>query len=228
MAQAITFNGFHDTVESKHPDPARIGALGATMALNLGALLVLAMPMQANLGPQMLAPPPTNPIVDIVPRPAPPPPPPMPTRPVTAQPATATPAPPPEAPVMVRGEAGPLDIPAPPLPVNPGPVIETGGDVGAGAGAAGPAALRYIAASAPPYPRPAVRAGLTGTVWLRVLVDEAGRPASVEVDQSSGHRVLDDAARRHVLAHWQFQPALHEGQPTQAWGRVPIEFKLDH
>lgn len=226
MAQAITFNGFHDTVEPKHPDPARIGALGATMALNLGALLVLAMPMQANLSPQMLAPPPTNPIVDIFPRPAPPPPPPMPIRPVTAQPAPATPAPPQEAPVLVRGDVGPLDIPAPPLPVSPGPVIEVGGDVGADA--ASPAALRYIAAPAPTYPRPAVRAGLTGTVWLRVLVDEAGRPAAVEVDQSSGHRILDDAARRQVLAHWRFQPALHDDQPTQAWGRVPIEFKLDN
>jgi len=229
MAQAITYRGFHDTSESKHPDPARIGALGATMALNLGALLVLAMPMHASLGPQMLVLPPSNPIVDIVPRPLPPPPPPMPPRPEMAQPATATPAPTPAAPVLVREDVGPLDVPAPPQPAPPAPVLEARGDAsaGAGAGAASPAALRYIAAPAPPYPRPAVRAGLTGTVWLRVLVDETGRPVSVDVDQGSGHRILDDAARRQVLAHWRFQPALHDGQPTQAWGRVPIEFKLD-
>lgn len=228
MAQAITHHGFqHAHHEPPHPDPTRIGALGATMALNLGALLVLAMPMQRVITPQGLVQPPRAPAVDIVERRPEPPPPPMPIRPTPTrpEPIAATPAPASNPPIVVEHSAGPLAPPTPALEVTPGPVAHDPGATGPGGGS--PVALRYVDAPAPPYPRPALRAGLNGTVWLRVLVDERGRPITVEVDQGSGHRVLDDAARRQVLSHWRFQPALQGDQPVQAWGRVPIEFRLD-
>src|SRR3546814_11757122 len=67
---------------------------------------------------------------------------------------------------------------------------------------AGPVAgvrLQYADAPSPPYPRAALRAGLQGTVMLQVLVDVDGRPLQVNVEHSSGYRVLDNAARRYVL-----------------------------
>jgi len=88
------------------------------------------------------------------------------------------------------------------------------------------AALRYAAAPPPPYPVKALRAGHEGTVLLEVLVDIDGQPLTVSIARSSGHRELDRAALRHVLAHWRFQPALQDGRPVQAIGLVPIGFAL--
>src|SRR3546814_15984694 len=67
-------------------------------------------------------------------------------------------------------------------------------------------------APSPPYPRAALRAGLQGTVMLQVLVDVDGRPLQVDVEHRSGYRVLDNAARRYVLQHWTFRPAMRGGR----------------
>lgn len=226
MAQAITYHGFHNADHSMHPDPTRVGALGATMALNLGALLLLAMPMQGDIAPQALVNPPRTPLVEIVERRPPPPPPPALQRPAPTRPVPVATAPNPTAPpVVVDHSTGPLTPPMPNLPAVAGPAVEAA--TVAGPATTAPVALRYVQAPPPPYPRAAIRNGLTGTVWLRVLVDESGGPVAVEVEQGSGHRVLDDAARRQVLANWRFQPALDGDQPVQAWGRVPIEFSLE-
>ena len=87
-------------------------------------------------------------------------------------------------------------------------------------------ALRYAVAPPPPYPRDALRDRATGTVLLEVLVDVDGRPLEVKISQSSGHRGLDNAARRHVLARWRFEPAMRDGRPVQAIGIVPVDFVL--
>lgn len=86
--------------------------------------------------------------------------------------------------------------------------------------------LAYDVHPAPRYPRQAVRAGLEGTVTLRVLVDEQGWPKTVEIEQSSGHRELDRGAREHVLAKWRFHPAQRQGRAISAYALVPIDFRL--
>ncbi|UNK49374.1 energy transducer TonB [Lysobacter sp. S4-A87] len=101
------------------------------------------------------------------------------------------------------------------------------GSVGEPAQPASASVLQALSAPAPAYPREAVRQGLVGTVELEILVGIDGRPLEVRVVRSSGHRALDQAARRAVLTQWTFQPAFRDGQAVQALGRVPIEFKLD-
>jgi periplasmic protein TonB len=64
-------------------------------------------------------------------------------------------------------------------------------------------------------------------VTLRVLVDVDGRPIDVQVEHSSGHRVLDAAAKKQVLAKWRFRPAMQDGQVVQAIGMVPVVFSLN-
>jgi periplasmic protein TonB len=86
--------------------------------------------------------------------------------------------------------------------------------------------LEYADAPAPSYPRDALREGVEGTVMLQVLVDVDGRPLQVDVQRSSGDRRLDAAARRQVLQHWRFRPAMQDGRPVQAIGLVPIAFNL--
>lgn len=87
--------------------------------------------------------------------------------------------------------------------------------------------LQYLSSPAPSYPAAALRAGQQGTVLLRVLVGTDGRPAEVSVQTSSGHRVLDLAARSQVLRSWRFQPAMQNGQAVQAYGLVPVSFSLN-
>ena len=72
----------------------------------------------------------------------------------------------------------------------------------------------------------AIADSLEGVVLLRVLVGADGKPVEVTIEKSSGHRVLDREAQRHVLRTWTFRPATRDGQPVQAIGIVPIDFNL--
>lgn len=67
---------------------------------------------------------------------------------------------------------------------------------------------------------------MQGTVLLRVLVDENGKPLQVEVENSSGYALLDHSAREQVLASWRFRPARVDGRAVRAWARVPVSFAL--
>lgn len=88
------------------------------------------------------------------------------------------------------------------------------------------ASLQALNSPPPAYPPQAVRENLTGVVELEILVGVDGKPIDVSIVRSSGHRLLDQAAIRVVKSRWTFQPAMSNGQPIQARGRVPIEFKL--
>jgi len=213
-------------VSSPRLDVARIAASAGAIALNVAALLLLLVP--AGM-PQLTAPDrPGIMVVPIVDRIIPPTPParvPVTTPRTPVVPSTpALPRPEVAQPVVDQvivdqgtlpaeevapvGDAGPADIAPTPVPI---------------AGMR----LEYATAPSPPYPRNALRAGLQGTVMLRVLVDVDGHPLEVEVERGSGHRELDAAARKHVLRHWTFRPATVDGRPVQAVGIVPIAYRLD-
>lgn len=85
----------------------------------------------------------------------------------------------------------------------------------------------YLNNPRPAYPEAAVRRGVTGVVLLRVLVSVEGRAESVEVERSSGSRLLDDAAIATVKASWRFVPAKRGGAPVAATVIVPIKFELN-
>ena len=87
--------------------------------------------------------------------------------------------------------------------------------------------LEYEVAPPPQYTAAMMRGNLQGTVLLRVLVDVDGTPLNVSIERSSGHRELDQAARRQVLAKWRFKPARQDGQAVQAIGMVPVNFTLN-
>lgn len=65
-----------------------------------------------------------------------------------------------------------------------------------------------------------------GTVLLRVLVDETGKPLQVIVERGNGQALLDHSAQQQVLAGWRFQPAIVNGQAVRTWARVPVNFDL--
>ena len=81
-------------------------------------------------------------------------------------------------------------------------------------------------APAPPYPAQAQRRRISGTVVLLVLVDATGQPARVDIEQSSGSSLLDEAAQKFILARWHFVPAQQGGVAISAYARVPVNFIL--
>lgn len=206
------------------PDPTRILGISGTLAFNLAMLLVLLAPLSRPDSPRLPDPPM---VFDwITPKPVPPDPPPVEVEVVRPQ-AQATPDVRPQPvlpavePVVVDMGNLPVDSLAEP------PAIDTAVEVAtASATPLSGARLAYLEAPAPRYPREALASGLEGTVLLQVLVGPDGRPLDVQVHQGSGYRVLDDAARRQVLRHWRFQPAMMDGRAVQATGIVPIDFKL--
>ena len=78
----------------------------------------------------------------------------------------------------------------------------------------------------PKYPESARRDGKEGRVLLRVLVNEEGRSASVEVNRSSGVESLDQAALE-AIKRWRFFPARYGEKPVESWVRIPIDFRLN-
>ena len=215
--------------QSSRLDPTRILGLSTTLALNVLALAFLLMPMTLPAPPAAPEAPRGLDVIDIVP-----------VEPVTR--------PPPEEVEVVRPRAQPQpDVVRrieQPRPVQDAPVLveqgifqpedaATTADIGDTAPTLEPAGpvtgmqLQYRSAPPPAYPRLAVQRNYQGTVLLRVLVDTDGTPLEVSIERSSGHSVLDREAARHVQRTWRFQPATRDGQPVQAVGIVPIDFRLD-
>jgi TonB family protein len=86
---------------------------------------------------------------------------------------------------------------------------------------------RYRETPQPQYPNSARREGKEGRVLLRVLVDEEGRPKTIEVNTSSGHDLLDRAASE-AIKNWRFVPGHAGGKPIETWIKVPIDFQLSN
>lgn len=86
-----------------------------------------------------------------------------------------------------------------------------------------PEILKY---EAPVYPDSAKNAHLTGTTWVKTLVDSTGKVRNVIISKSSGHGDLDDAA---VKAAWSYtyKPATLDGKPIAVWITYKINFTLD-
>lgn len=83
----------------------------------------------------------------------------------------------------------------------------------------------YLRNPPPIYPDTARRRSLEGRTLLRVLIDSEGEVVSVRLEESSGHRVLDDEALRTVR-RWRFTPASEGGKAIEAEVLVPIKFTL--
>jgi TonB family protein len=83
--------------------------------------------------------------------------------------------------------------------------------------------VEYLQAPAPKFPSESKRFGEEGLVVLRVLIDESGRAARIDIEHSSGYARLDAAARAAVERAL-FQPYVENGVPRKALAMVPIEF----
>lgn len=170
-------------------------------------------PRKHEVEVQLVQPP--KPLPPKVEPPKPPPPKPQVKRQTVPQIQTAVPdtpavdSAPAEAPVAVA----PVSQPPPPPP-EPEVVTAPFGRAG------------YLNNPPPQYPNLAARNGWQGTVLLKVRVLSTGRVDEVEVQKSSGFKLLDEEAKATVRT-WQFTPSKRGSTAIDGWATVPIEFKLD-
>ena len=164
------------------------------------------------------------------PRPLPQPPKPLPklqplpkTPPLIAAPATPVPAP----------ES--FVVPATPEPPTPPAVAAAPAQAAvAEAAPAAPAprqlpdsAVQFLQLPEVVYPRLSQRQGQTGLVVVRAYIGTGGgAPHSVQIEKSSGHARLDQAALAAVQKA-RFKPYAEKGQPVEGWALVPIRFELE-
>jgi protein TonB len=85
--------------------------------------------------------------------------------------------------------------------------------------------VRYLYNPPPQYPWQARRMGIEGRVVLHVEILQNGNSGRIEIRQSSGHELLDQAAIKAV-GGWRFDPARIAGSRITAWADVPISFRL--
>jgi TonB family protein len=83
-----------------------------------------------------------------------------------------------------------------------------------------PKILRVIK---PIYPPVALRAGLKGTVILRVSVSEAGRVTDIEVLKGVPGGLTDSAVQ--AVRSWRFEPAMRNGVHVPGVITIPIPFE---
>jgi protein TonB len=60
---------------------------------------------------------------------------------------------------------------------------------------------------------------------LRVLVDKRGKAEKIELESSSGHGMLDQAATEAAW-QWRFKPGMRSGEPVAMWVKMPVQFRL--
>jgi periplasmic protein TonB len=161
--------------------------------------------------------------------PTPPAPPPLPVPPVVTKPLPPVPviaaapspapapfevAPPPAEPVVLAPVAPVPAVVAVPAPAQPTKTIPA-------------EAVQYLVKPPLEYPRASSRLRESGTVIVRVLIDEAGLPKEVQVSTSSGYARLNEAAVAAVRKA-RFKPYTENGRPLPAVAFIPLVFDSEN
>ncbi len=84
----------------------------------------------------------------------------------------------------------------------------------------------YFQNQPPEYPQLAREMHQEGLVMLMVEINQKGMPVKVEVKQSSGYQLLDQAALKAVR-HWRFQPERRGDMPVESRVAIPVRFRLE-
>ena len=86
---------------------------------------------------------------------------------------------------------------------------------------------RFVSQPRPDYPIEARRQGWEGTVTLQLELLADGKVGEVKMAKSSGHEVLD-AAAREAAKMWTHAPVMQSGQTVTRWTEVKLTFTLNN
>lgn len=211
--------------QSATKSPSAFTVVIALHAAGLAALMLIK--------PDMIAIAPPKPPTQVTSIPLPPPPP----DPVQAQPDRPTPPIPNPQPLPTVPE------PLVAIPIAGPPAIGTDSilDLGppvvvaspSGGGSSGTAALVRTEARLktpphrlkPDYPASKRRTGEEALLRLRLQIDAAGRVTAV-TPLGQFDQVFFDAAERHILRHWRYEPATLGGDAIAADAVISLQFTL--
>ena len=84
-----------------------------------------------------------------------------------------------------------------------------------------PQVVTYVT---PDYPEIAKRAGVEGTVYVKILVSKQGKPLKAVVIKSDS-KVFDQSAINAAMK-FVFTPAIQHENPVMVWVVVPFKFRL--
>ncbi len=78
----------------------------------------------------------------------------------------------------------------------------------------------------PEYPKIAENAGITGSVYVKALIDKKGNILKSEVYKSSGYVWLDESAKDATIQN-KYKPALYKEKPVLYWVTHKVDFILE-
>jgi protein TonB len=190
------------------------------------ALLAAVMSAKMDLPQRIFRQPPT---VVFFPKPPPPPPPTGNPRPQTQHTAS-------------RIESPPTTVPLPPMnnpPATGGEKVDIGPALGGGTGVIteiphpvltpihhDPRLVTPASELKPPYPVSKLLSEEEASLRLRLTIDEQGRVVAVD-PIGRADPIFLAAARRHLIAHWRYQPATEDGRAVASSLVVTLSFQLD-
>jgi periplasmic protein TonB len=205
-------------VVDRKPHP---NAMLAIIAVHV-ALLAVVMSAKMEFRRHPLDPPI---IIEPIPVPQPPPPNPL-SRPARPQPGPTvwhdpTPVPPLPDPTFPRNPT--FDPSSPP---EPGTVTIPQPDPTPVGVSSGPQLLTPASELKPPYPLSKLLNEEEAVLRLKLTIDDRGRVVAVEPVGRTDAAFLD-AARRHLIAHWRYKPALNDGRPVASSAVITLRFELN-
>jgi protein TonB len=211
-------------VRQRHSSPKRLAGLAGVAALHVAAIYALANGLGQQAVDFIKAPLETKIVAELVKPPEPPkvePPPPQPKVVKPPPPAYVPPpkvkpqAPPPPAAITAITQEVPRE---PPPPISVPTTVEAPIKIN-------PSLDQGRHCPPPQYPPAARRAGETGAVVLKFLIDTDGSVVESAIDASSGFERLDEAARA-ALSICRFKPGTIDGRPERSWARIRYVWKL--
>lgn len=122
-------------------------------------------------------------------------------------------------PQPTRAEAAPVATAAPTAPSTPSPTPP------APSAPRTVSSVEYIKAPQLIYPNLSRRLGESGTVVLRILINEKGLPEQILIHKSTGYGNLDEAGRQ-AAQRALFKPMIEDGKPVPVYVLVPLTFQL--
>ncbi len=122
-------------------------------------------------------------------------------------------------PQPTRAEAAPVATAAPTAPSAPSPTPP------APSTPRTVSSVEYIKAPQLIYPNLSRRLGESGTVVLRILINEKGLPEQILIHKSTGYGNLDEAGRQ-AAQRALFKPMIENGKPVPVYVLVPLTFQL--
>jgi periplasmic protein TonB len=80
--------------------------------------------------------------------------------------------------------------------------------------------------TSPAYPIESKKLGEEGVVELSLYLNADGKVQSARVEVSSGFSRLDDAAVKHAVKAWKFEPCIEDKKPIACWHKIKFRFQL--